>query len=141
MSYTFLVIDKSANEAARTLQQLTVAQRGAEVLTATSGQGAIALLEERKLAPSLIFLEFNLPDMNGIEFLGKVRQTRWLSQVPVAMLSEAVEDRHIVSCYRLGLCAFLTKPVQAFELRETLRDFSRPSQHLSGLPGTRSAAA
>jgi len=141
MSYTFLVVDKSANEAARTLQQLAVAQRGAEVLTATSGQGAIALLEERKLALSLIFLEFNLPDMNGIEFLGKVRQTRWLSQVPVAMLSEAVDDRHIVSCYRLGLCAFLTKPVQAFELRETLRDFSRPSQHLSGLPGTRSAAA
>lgn len=141
MSYTFLVVDKSEGEAARTVQQLAVAQRGAEVLVASSGEGALALLEARRVAPSLIFLDFSLPDMNGIELLGRIRQTRWLSQVAVAMLSQAVEDRQVVSCFRLGVCAFLTKPVQAHELRETLRDFARPSQHLSSLPGRHSAAA
>ncbi len=141
MPYTFLVVDKSEADAARTMQQLALAQRGAEVLFASSGEGALALLEARKLAPSLIFLDFSLPDMNGIAFLGMIRQTRWLSQAPVAMLSEPVEDRHVVSCFRLGVCAFLTKPVPAHELRETLRDFARPSQHLSLLPDTHSAAA
>lgn len=141
MAYTFLVIDGSEGEAARTMQQLAVAQRGAEVLSASSGKGAVALLESRKVVPSLILVDFNLPDMNGIEFLGLVRQTRWLSQTPVAMLSEAVEDRHVVSCYRLGASAFLTKPVQMHELRETLRDFARPSQLLSSAPGSHSAAA
>ena len=141
MSYTFLVVDKSEGEAARTVQQLAAAQRGAEVLVASSGEGALALLEARRVAPSLIFLDFSLPDMNGIELLGRIRQTRWLSQVAVAMLSQAVEDRQVVSCFRLGVCAFLTKPVQAHELRETLGDFARPSQHLSSLPGRHSAAA
>ena len=141
MSYTFLVVDKSEADAARTMQQLAVAQRGAEVLFASSGERALELLEARKLAPSLIFLDFSLPDMNGIAFLGMIRQTRWLSQAPVAMLSEPVEDRHVVSCFRLGVCAFLTKPVQAHELRETLRDCAWPSQHLSLLPDTHSAAA
>ena len=140
MSYTFLVVDKSEGEAARTVQQLAAAQRGAEVLVASSGEGALALLEARRVAPSLIFLDFSLPDMNGIELLGRIRQTRWLSQVAVAMLSQAVEDRQVVSCFRLGVCAFLTKPVQAHELRETLGDFARPSQHLSS-PGRHSAAA
>lgn len=141
MSYTFLVVDKSEADAARTMQQLAPAQRGSEVLFASSGERALELLEGRKLAPSLIFLDFSLPDMNGIAFLGMIRQTGWLSQVPVAMLSEPVEDRHIVSCFRLGVCAFLTKPVQAHELRETLRDFARPPQHLSSLPGRQSEAA
>lgn len=134
MSYTFLVVDDVEREAARSVQQLTAAQRGAEVIVVSSGQEALALLEARQIIPSLIFLNFALPDMNGIEFLGHVRQTPWLAQAPVALLTSPISDRDVVSCCRLGASAILTKPVQTHELRETLRDFSRPSQVIGGPP-------
>lgn len=132
MAYLFLVVDKVESESTRTVQQLRAAQHGAEVLVAATGASALALLEERKVVPSLAFLEFGLPDMSGLEFLSHIRQTRWLAQAPVAILANAVPDRDVLSCYRLGACAFLTKPVRSFELRDALRDFARPAEVLGG---------
>jgi CheY-like chemotaxis protein len=131
MAWTFLVVDDNEVEAGRAVQQLRAIQPGAEVLSATSGGAAIRLLEERRIVPSLTFVDFSMPGMNGIEFLGQMRQRRWLERAPVAILSEPVDDRHVVNCYRLGACAFLTKPAKTHELRETLRDFAQPSQQMT----------
>lgn len=132
MAYLFLVVDSAEREAAQSARQIQAAQRGAEVIVATTGEEALALLVRRKVVPSLIFLNFNLPDMNGIEFLGRVRQARWLARAPVAMLTEPVSDRGVIACHRLGVCAFLTKPVQTFDLRESLRDYAREARALGG---------
>jgi DNA-binding NarL/FixJ family response regulator len=77
--------------------------------------------------------------MNGIEFLGKVRQRRWLERVPVTLLSEPVDDRIVITCYRLGAAAFLTKPARQYELREAVRDFAIPAERMAAatiVPGT-----
>ncbi len=131
MARVFLVVDDNAAECGRSVQQLRLLEPVAEVLSADSGEAAIRLLEERRLVPSLIFTDFGMPGMNGIEFLGQVRQRRWLERAPVAILSEPVADRHVLSCYRLGVCAFLTKPARAHELRETIRDFARPAEQMT----------
>lgn len=131
MAWAFLVIDGNEAEAARTVQQLKAIQPAGEVLTATSGEAALALLEERRLIPSLMFVDFGLRDMNGFEFLGKVRQRRWLERAAVAMLSEPVADKFIVNSYRLGACAFLQKPARTHELRETVREFAQHAQQMT----------
>jgi CheY-like chemotaxis protein len=149
MAWSFLIVDERADEAQCTVRQLKAMQPHAEVLVASAGQAALALLEERRLIPSLIFAEFELGDMNGIEFLGAIRQQHWLQRVPVAMLTRPVPDRHVVSCFRLGLCAFLSKPVPAHELRETVRDFAQPAVQMNaasvvpggGREGRRQSAA
>lgn len=131
MSRIFLIVDSDRSDAEHTLRQVLAASPGAECLIAEAGTEAVAALTERRLIPSMILCEFHLPDMNGIEFLGLVRQERWLGGVPVAMLSKTASDREIVSCYRLGLKAFLGKPASLMELRETLRDFASEAQVLS----------
>lgn len=133
MAYLFLVVDKVESDSMRTVQQIKAAQHGAEVIAATSGASALSLLEERQVVPSLVFLDFSLPDMSGIELLTHLRQTRWLAQTPVAVLAPAVPDRDVVTCYRLGACAVLPKPLPAYELRDALRDFARPAQALGGV--------
>jgi CheY-like chemotaxis protein len=131
MRWTFLIVDANDRDATVTTQHLQRVMPGAEILRATTGEAAIALLEEARLVPSMIFLDFALPSMNGIEFLGNVRQRRWLERVPVTLLSEPVDDRLVVTCYRLGAAAFLTKPVRVHELREAVRDFATPAERLS----------
>jgi len=130
MNRTFLIVDSNEGEAASSEQRLRMISPGAEVLVASSGTAAVTLLEERGLVPSLIFAEFMMPDMNGIEFLGKVRSRRWLERVPVAMVTTLIDDRNIVNCYRLGACTFLTRPVPTHALRETIRDFARPAEQM-----------
>src|SRR5512142_893144 len=131
MAWVFLVVDDNQAEAARLVQQLHAIERGAEVLTASSGQEALSLLEEKRVVPSLTFVEFAMPEMNAIELLGKIRQQRWLELAPVAISADVARDRDVVSCYRLGACAFLTRPVQLHELRETVRDYARPAERMT----------
>lgn len=141
MPWTFLVVDD--DEAARvcSASQLQRLQPSAEVLTVASGDAALALLEEQRLVPSLIFLDFAMAGAGGLAFLSELRSRRWLEKAPVAMLTDPIDDRHVINCYRLGACAFLTKPVQLYELRETLRDFAEPATRMTAatiIPGATS---
>ena len=127
----FTVVDDSADELEHTSQQILTLAPGAEVIKATSGEVALETLFARRVVPSLIFLDFNLGSgMNGLQFLGRIRQARWLERVPVAMLTEPVQDRDLITFYRLGICSFLSKPVHGFELREAVRDFAQAAREL-----------
>lgn len=144
MAWTFLVVDDNEVERTCTVSQLQHLQPAAEVLTADSAEAAIVLLEEQRLVPSLILLDFAMAGATGITFLSELRNRHWLEKAPVAMLTERIADRHVINCYRLGACAFLTKPVQMYELRETLRDFAEPATRMTSatvVPGTASVAA
>jgi CheY-like chemotaxis protein len=152
MAWSFVVVDDNVAEAARTMEQLQRLQPGAEVLCAESGPDALALLEEKRMVPSLVFLDYGMPGMNGIEFLVSLRGRRWLEGTPVAMLTAPIADRLVVNCYRFGACAFLTKPAQLHEMRETLRDHAQPVKRMTAatvipggapapfVPGTKTAA-
>jgi CheY-like chemotaxis protein len=131
VAWTFLVIDPDELDSAQTAAQLRRLQPAAEILTAPDGRSAFHMLEDQRLVPSLTFLDFAMPGMNGIEFLGELRRLRWLDRAPVAMLTAPIADRHVINCYRFGASAFLTKPVPLHELRETLRDFAEPAKRLT----------
>lgn len=138
MQRVFLVVDPRESDAEQTATQLQRIDPGAEVLRASSGEAAVALLEERRISPSLVFLEYNLPGLNGIDTIGALRRTRWLDRVPIAMLTDVIADRLVVNCYRLGACAFLTKPVLNHELREVVRDHGTVARQMSSgtaIPG------
>ncbi|MCC6388225.1 MAG: response regulator [Dehalococcoidia bacterium] len=149
MRHTFLVVDSQPSDLENTARQLKLVVPGAEILTAPSAEAALALLEEQRIVPSMIFVDYHLPGMSGIEMLGEVRHRRWLERAPVAMLSQPVADKVVVTSYRLGACAFLSKPARAHELREAVRDFAQAALRMSAatpVPGNpamvrRSAAA
>jgi two-component system chemotaxis response regulator CheY len=143
MRWTFLVVDSDAAGVEEARRLLTALGPGAEVLTAASGEAALALLEEQRVLPSLVLVEYELAGMNGIDLLGEVRHRRWLERVPVALVSRAAPDRVLVTAYRLGACAFLAKPLRAHELRETVRDFAHEASRMTAasvLPGGRGEA-
>jgi CheY-like chemotaxis protein len=130
----FLIVDGNVSEAEAAATLLGRAAKGAEILTAGSGRAALALLKERQLRPSLVFLEYSLPDMNGIEFLGAMRTVPWLAPAPAVMLSSTTTDRVVTDCFRLGACGFLTKPANLMDLREAVQDFARLTVRLAEAP-------
>lgn len=68
--------------------------------------------------PDLIFLDLNMPRMNGIEVLTELKEDAVLSQIPVVVLTTSDRDQDIVESYRHQASCFVTKPVELNEFRK-----------------------
>jgi CheY-like chemotaxis protein len=90
---------------------------GFNVLHAASAEAALVLAMEQPL--SLITLDVLLPDMDGWEFLSRIKQIGDLRRIPVVILSVAADSRKGLA---LGAAAVLQKPVSRQELCESLVD-------------------
>jgi DNA-binding response OmpR family regulator len=71
--------------------------------------------------PDLIISDIQMPEMNGYEFLTKVRQRGFSKHTPVVMLSGTAESKERIKCYRLGAQDYLTKPFNPEELEELVK--------------------
>jgi PAS domain S-box-containing protein len=99
------------------LIRLHLEAEGFQVLHADSGEAALALAMQQSL--SLITLEILLPDMDGWDFLARVKQVPALARVPVVIIS-IVADRN--RGFVLGAAAVLEKPTSRQQLLDSLVD-------------------
>ena len=90
---------------------------GFHVLHAASAEAAMALAVQQPLA--LIILDILLPNMDGWEFLGRLKQIPDLERIPVVITS-IVEDRN--RGFSLGAAAVLQKPISRQQLYQALTD-------------------
>ena len=61
--------------------------------------------------PALILLDLNLPDMSGIDILGKIKADAKLKRTPVVVLTTTDDKLEIQRCYDIGANVYITKPV------------------------------
>jgi CheY-like chemotaxis protein len=61
--------------------------------------------------PALIFLDLNMPKMNGIEFLKTLKNDQNLRMIPVIILTTSKEDKDIRESFSLGVAGYMVKPV------------------------------
>lgn len=80
---------------------------------ASNGVQALELLRNGSVpsARRLILLDLNMPKMNGIEFLKKLREDPELQSSSVVVLTTSNEERDVVEAYRLHVAGYLLKPV------------------------------
>ncbi len=110
---TALVVEDDFNSAELIRLQLTA--EGFQVLHAATAEAALALAEQQPL--SLITLDILLPNMDGWELLGRLKQIPALSRVPVLMISILAERK---KGFALGAAAVMQKPISRLELYESL---------------------
>ncbi len=61
--------------------------------------------------PDLIFLDLNMPRMNGYEFLEVIKANPLLNDIPVVVLTTSDVENDVVRSYQLGAASYITKPV------------------------------
>lgn len=61
--------------------------------------------------PELILLDFNLPKLNGVQVLEKVKKDARLRHIPVIVLSTSQQEMDIRQCYDSGASSYIVKPV------------------------------
>tara|TARA_B100000809_G_scaffold251135_1_gene284318 strand:- start:141 stop:551 length:411 start_codon:yes stop_codon:yes gene_type:complete len=90
-----------------------------EVITIYSALEALEWLEGN--LPDIIISDIRMAEMDGYEFLDKVRQRGFTKHTPIVMLSGKAESKERIKCYRLGAQDYLTKPFNPEELEEIVK--------------------
>ena len=70
----------------------------------------------------LILLDINMPRMDGIELLKKLKGDMRFKDIPVIMLTTTDDPREVEQCYKLGCNAYVTKPVDFSKFATTLHN-------------------
>src|SRR5713101_5532547 len=131
MTIAFVVVDDNGAEREVIADLLRRAMPDAQILQANGGDEALNLVEERRLVPSLVFTDIAMDGGGGIDLIAGLRRVRWLERTPVAVVSDLLSDREVLTAYRLGACAVLTKPARLHELRDVIREFAQPAKRMS----------
>ncbi|MHC0441720.1 response regulator [Flavobacterium sp. 3-210] len=82
---------------------------------------ALNKLTAREISPDIIFLDLNMPLMNGIEFLNKIKKIDILKNIPVIIFSTSSADQDKKTASISGAQSFFTKPYSVSDLREILQ--------------------
>ncbi len=75
--------------------------------------------------PGLIMLDLNMPQMNGMEALARIKGDPGLRRIPVIILTTSQSETDINRSYDLGANSFITKPLNFDELVEVMRGVGR----------------
>jgi CheY-like chemotaxis protein len=101
--------DVDAMTITRAVDDLEIAGPLARV---TDGEEALKYLRSRgNEKPCIIFLDLNMPRMNGAEFLKVVKADDTLKRVPIIVLTASKEQCDIVSSFDLCVAGYIVKPV------------------------------
>jgi CheY-like chemotaxis protein len=68
----------------------------------------------------LLLLDINMPIMDGIEVLRRIKTNDLLKEIPVIMLTTTDDPREVETCYKLGCNMYVTKPVKFDMFAEVL---------------------
>ena len=116
---TILIVED--NEKNMKLVRDILQHDGHATLEAATGREGVRLATEAQF--DLVLMDIQLPDIDGIAVLQEIRRNAALDAVPVVAVSASVmpdEQQKIVSS---GFDAFITKPIQLKQFRETVRRF------------------
>jgi CheY-like chemotaxis protein len=92
-------------------------------LIAPNGDRALALLNNKDTIPDYIFLDLNMPRMDGFEFLTAIKKNALLSKIPVIVYSTTTVQSHIEKAKKLGATQFFTKTYKYEDLCKLLRKY------------------
>jgi two-component system chemotaxis response regulator CheY len=102
-----LVIDDS--RAIRLILGRMLRELGLEVDEAANGREGLARLDAG-LTPELVLVDWNMPEMTGIEFVAAVRQPPYSSSARVVMVTTETEVPQVVRALEVGADEYVMKP-------------------------------
>ncbi len=86
-------------------------KNGQEALEFIFGTGKFADIRDIFHPPKVILLDIQMPKVNGIEVLERIKSDERTKSIPVVVLTSSKEDPDIQKCYKLGANSYIVKPV------------------------------
>lgn len=108
-----LLIEDNMDDAGLTIRALKKHHLANNLLHLKDGEEALNYIfsETFNNLPKLILLDIKMPKIDGIEVLQKLKSDPEKKMIPVVILTSSKEDRDIIESYKLGVNAYIVKPV------------------------------
>lgn len=94
----------------------TIEMLAFDPLKASNGKEAMALLEKESANIALVLLDWNMPEMNGMETLQAIKSDPRYAAIPVMMVTTEGERKNVVRAIQAGAKHYLTKPFNQQDL-------------------------
>jgi CheY-like chemotaxis protein len=91
-----------------------------EVISTTNGRDAIEIIE-RTSDLSIVLMDIMMPDMDGYETIGKIRQNATFSRLPILALTAKAMKGDREKCLNAGASDYIAKPVNTDQLLSLMR--------------------
>ncbi len=104
-----------------------------ELVTATDGQQAWAMLESRPTGFDVIILDLMMPGLDGMQVLANIKDNDLMENIPVVMQTAKTENQDIVAGLRAGAYYYLTKPYNGDVLTTIVRSAVNDRLHVKSL--------
>ena len=130
-SIEVLLVEDNINDAELTLRELKKhhlanacyhAKDGEEALDFIFATGKFSGLRSIGSPPKLVLLDIQMPKINGIEVLEKIKADERTKTTPVVMLTSSKEDPDIQKCYKLGANSYIVKPVNFENFTQAIKN-------------------
>ena len=122
MGKAVLVVDDDAMN--QRMASMILKKAEYEVLLADSGEKALEVMAEQKV--DLVLLDIEMPGMNGIETLEKIRENEKIARVPVVFLTGTIDDEIKEEQERLHALDCIEKPFLPPIFLEKVKNFCTP---------------
>ena len=107
-----LLVEDNLNDAELTIRALKKNNLANNLIHLEDGKEALDFLyDDNNAPPKLILLDLKMPRVDGIEVLRKLKSDEQRKVIPIVVLTSSKEERDIVESYKLGVNAYIVKPV------------------------------
>ena len=118
---TYYIVDDDTDDQQFLVEALTENEATSQCFTAHDGEEAITKLKNASVPlTDVIFLDLNMPGMNGKQCLAELKRTPSLQHIPVIIYSTSSDKKEIQETMEMGALYFLIKKSSFRELREDL---------------------
>ncbi len=124
-----LMVEDDPKDVELTMMALEGHNLANEVVVTRDGEEALDYLYRRgKYStrstdhPAVILLDLKLPKIDGLEVLRQVKADNNLKIIPVVVLTSSNEEKDLVSSYKLGVNAYVVKPVDFHEFVNAIKE-------------------
>ena len=121
MKPTVLVADD--NDDTRQMFQALLAAKGYRVMEASDGEQAVEVIQHQN--PGLVLLDLELPRLNGLNVIHRLRKELGLTEVPLVVITGY--DNHFDTAVAAGCDDYLVKPID-FDRLDAILDYYVPTR-------------
>lgn len=133
MSLTIMFIDDSESDKVLFRQVLKAIDPSLDYITAGDGREGLQYLQLTEKLPDYIFLDIDMPRMNGMEFLAIIKKMDRLSCIPVIIYSTAQTWIYEQMARELGAMQYLTKSLDFDETCVSITSIILNDIHSNGI--------
>lgn len=121
-----LLVEDNADEAGLAIRALRKQNLANHLKHARDGAEALDYLFSSNATqlPKLILLDLQMPKVNGLEVLERIKTDERRKVIPVVIFTSSKEERDVAESYRLGVNAYVVKPVEFDNYTRTMMDLT-----------------